>query len=51
MFDFGQGKYRTLADDQRPAMFLPILQQPDPDTVLVLRSNGDPQELTAGWSR
>lgn len=41
------GKYRTLAEDQRPAMFLPILQEPDPDTVLVLRSNLDPQELTA----
>jgi predicted permease len=41
------GKYRTLTEDPRAAMFLPILQQPDTDTVLVLRSSRDPQELTA----
>lgn len=41
------GKYRTLTEDRRPAMFLPILQQPDPDSVLVLRTSRDTKELTA----
>jgi predicted permease len=39
------GKYRTLTEDPQPAMFLPILQAPTSSTTLVVRSNGDPQQL------
>jgi predicted permease len=45
------GKYRTLAEDSQPAMFLPILQSPSSATWLVVRSNRDPQELTAALQR
>jgi predicted permease len=42
------GKYTAnLAEDPQPAMFLPILQSPANDTVLVLRSSRDPQQLSA----
>ena len=41
------GKYVTLAENPQPAMFLPILQSPSSSTWLVVRSNRDPQELTA----
>jgi len=41
------GKYGTLAEDPQPAMFLPILQSPTNQTVLVVRSNRDPQQLVA----
>jgi len=37
----------TLAEKPQPAMFLPILQSPSSSTWLVVRSNRDPQELTA----
>ncbi len=39
------GKYRNLAEDPQPAMFLPILQTPWSDTNLVVRSNRDPAQL------
>jgi len=40
------GKYTTnLTDDPQPAMFLPILQSPSSATWLVVRANGDPQQL------
>jgi predicted permease len=39
------GKYMTLSEDLKPAMFLPILQSPSSDTWLLVRSNRDPQEL------
>ncbi|MGB6686274.1 MAG: ABC transporter permease [Terracidiphilus sp.] len=40
------GKYTAnIAEDQQPAMFLPILQSPAGDTVMVVRSNRDPQHL------
>ena len=39
------GKYQTLTEDPHPAMFLPILQMPSKGTWLVVRSNGDPQQL------
>jgi ABC-type antimicrobial peptide transport system permease subunit len=32
------GKYRTLTEDQRPAMFFPLTQDPDNDAFLVVRS-------------
>ena len=41
------GKYKTLTEDPRPAFFLPILQSPATAAWLVVRSNGDPQQLAA----
>jgi ABC-type antimicrobial peptide transport system permease subunit len=41
------GKYASLAEDPQPAMFLPNLQSPSSQTCLVVRSNGDPQQLAA----
>ena len=41
------GKYASLTEDTQPAMFLPILQAPTSATVLIVRSNRDPQQLTA----
>ncbi|MGA9240479.1 MAG: ABC transporter permease [Silvibacterium sp.] len=40
------GKHKTLAEDPKPAMFLPILQSPSSSTWLIVRSSRDPQELT-----
>jgi predicted permease len=45
------GKYWTLAESPQPAVFLPILQSPSSSTWLVVRSNQDPQELTAALQR
>jgi predicted permease len=39
------GKYGSLAEDPQPAMFLPILQSPASEMCLVVRSNGDSQQL------
>ena len=41
------GKYKTLAEQPQPAMFLPILQSPSSATWLVVRSSGDPQQVGA----
>src|SRR6266513_2452963 len=41
-----QGKYQNLTEETRPAMFLPILQEPSSEMTLVVRSNNDPQQLT-----
>jgi predicted permease len=41
------GKYASLAEDPQPAMFLPILQSPTTQVCLVVRSDGDPQQLAA----
>jgi predicted permease len=41
------GKYMTLSEDPKPAIFLPVLQKPSSDTWLVVRSNRSPQELGA----
>jgi predicted permease len=41
------GKYSSLAEAPQPAMFLPILQSPSSQAGLVVRSNGDPQQLVA----
>ena len=41
------GKYFHIAEKQRPAMFLPILQSPTDGTWFVVRSDRDPQHLTA----
>ncbi|MFL6429706.1 MAG: FtsX-like permease family protein [Acidobacteriaceae bacterium] len=39
------GKYGTLTEDRKPAMFFPILQSPTSSTTLVVRSNRDPGQL------
>jgi len=41
------GKYASLAEDPQPAMFLSILQSPSTQVCLVVRSDGDPQQLAA----
>ncbi len=41
------GKYFSLTEDPRPAVFLPILQTFWGQTTLVVRSTRDPQELAA----
>jgi len=45
------GKYRSLTEDQQPAMFFPVTQQSNAQTTLVVRSNRDPQELAAALER
>ena len=39
------GKYRTLTEDQQPAMFFSFQQHAAQSTVLVVRSSRDPSEL------
>jgi ABC-type antimicrobial peptide transport system permease subunit len=39
------GKYESLTEEPRSAMFLPILQFPTAETWLVIRSPRDPQQL------
>lgn len=41
------GKYGSLTERPQPAMFLPLLQAPVTDTWMIVRSNSDPQQLTA----
>ena len=41
------GKYLTLTEEPRAAMFLPILQAPSSATFLVMRTNRDPGQLAA----
>jgi ABC-type antimicrobial peptide transport system permease subunit len=41
------GKYGSLTEDPRPAMFFPILQSPSSETWLVVRSKREPQQLAA----
>ncbi len=41
------GKYRTLTEDQMPAMFLSFAQYPASQTVLAVRSQRNPQEIAA----
>jgi len=42
------GKYRTLTEEQQPAMFFPFLQNTDTSTMLVVRANRSaPQLATA----
>ena len=45
------GRYRMLTEEPQPAAFLPILQSPSSSTWLIVRSNRDPQELTAAIER
>jgi hypothetical protein len=39
------GKYRTLTEDQQPAMFFSFLQQPASGTLILVRSSRDPGDL------
>jgi predicted permease len=39
------GKYQTLTEDQKPAMFFSFLQQQSSDTWIVVRSQRDPHEI------
>jgi predicted permease len=39
------GKYTTLTEDPTPAVFWPILQSPNSDTVLLVRSERSPEEM------
>ncbi len=39
------GKYASLTEDPKPAMFLPILQWPSSSGYLVVRSIGDPNQV------
>jgi predicted permease len=40
-----QGKYSSLTEDPKPAMFLPFLQLPSSETWMVVRSSRDSQQL------
>ncbi len=45
------GKYRTMTEDQQPAMFFSFLQHTESDTYLVVRSKRDPQEMAQDLNR
>jgi len=45
------GKYRTLTEDQQPAMFFSFLQQPSSDTWLLVRSGQDPEQISSALRR
>jgi predicted permease len=45
------GKYQTLTEDPKPAMFFSFLQHPSSDTWLIVRSRRDPQEIATGLQR
>jgi predicted permease len=45
------GKYTTLTENPRPAVFVPFLQSSTTDTWLVVRSNRDPQQLAGALDR
>ena len=45
------GKYRTLTEDQMPAMFFSFLQQQSTGTWLLVQSSRDPQEISRALDR
>jgi predicted permease len=45
------GKYRSLTEDQQPAMFLSFLQQQSSGTLLMVRSKRDPEEIFKALER
>jgi predicted permease len=45
------GKYETLTEDPKPAMFFSFLQVPASDTWLIVRSQRDPHEIAAALQR
>jgi predicted permease len=47
----GDVKHQSLADEVRPALYIPMLQAPDTRGVLVLRASGDPAALAGAVRR
>jgi predicted permease len=45
------GKYRTLTEDQQPAMFFSFLQQQSSGTWLLVRSERDPEQISRALER
>ena len=45
------GKYQTLTEDPKPAMFFSFLQHPSSDTWIIVRSQRDPQQIAAALQR
>jgi predicted permease len=45
------GKYRTLTEDQQPAMFFSFLQQQSSGTWLLVRSERDPEQISNALER
>ena len=45
------GKYQTLTEDPKPAMFFSFLQHPSSDTWIIARSQRDPQQIAAASQR
>jgi predicted permease len=45
------GKYETLTEDPKPAMFFSFLQQPNSNTWLIVRSQRDAQEIAGALQR
>ncbi len=45
------GKYRTMTEDQQPAMFFSFQQHTESGTWIVVRSQRDPSEMTAAIER
>jgi ABC-type antimicrobial peptide transport system permease subunit len=45
------GKYRTLTENQQPAMFFSFLQQLSSNVWILVRSNRDPQETSAALEK
>jgi predicted permease len=45
------GKYQTLTEDPKPAMFFSFLQHPSSDTWIIARSQRDPQQIAAALQR
>jgi predicted permease len=45
------GKYQTLTEDPKPAMFFSFLQHPSSETWLIVRSQRDPGEIAAALQR
>jgi predicted permease len=45
------GKYQTLTEDPKPAMFFSFLQHPGADSWIVVRSQRDPQEIATALHR
>jgi predicted permease len=45
------GKYQTLTEDPKPAMFFSFLQHASSDTWLIVRSQRDPQEIAPALQR
>lgn len=45
------GKYQTLTEDSKPAMFFSFLQEPGDDAWIIVRSGRDAQEIAAALQR